>query len=156
MERITLYTLQSETVTQYCKDELLFAPFTGVQHITDYSKDGSDRFIERQFKTTRVPIERFITNNHNGKREEYLIAFDPEIRKLLHINENNLKLELKDIKDKLDGANKTNDMLVKYKNDLLVEVEELNSFYQTVQTLSFWYKLLFLFTGKINWEKQHD
>lgn len=41
-------------------------------------------------------------------------------------------------------------MLVKYKNDLLVEIEELNSFYQTVQTLSFWYKLLFLFTGKIS------
>lgn len=149
MQRITLYTLQSETVTQYCKDELFFTPFGGIQHVKDRCKEGSDRFIEAQFKTIGIPVERFLTNNPNGTRDEYLVAFDPEIRKILCINENNLKLELKDVKDKLDGANKTNDMLVKYKNDLLVEVEELNSFYQTVQTLSFWYKLLFLFTGKI-------
>jgi hypothetical protein len=48
-----------------------------------------------------------------------------------------------------DGAIKTNETLVKYKNDLLKENEELHDKIGTYLTLTFWQRLVFLFTGKL-------
>ena len=81
--------------------------------------------------------------------KERLVAFDPEIRKLLGINEQKVKDELEQMKMLYDGAIKTNETLVKYKNDLLKENEELHNKIGTYLTLTFWQRLVFLFTGKL-------
>ena len=81
--------------------------------------------------------------------KEHLVAFDPEIRKLLGINEQKLKDELNQMKRLHDGAIKTNETLVKYKNNLLKENEELVEKINAYSFITFWQRLLFLFTGKL-------
>ena len=48
-----------------------------------------------------------------------------------------------------DAAIKTNETLVKYKNDLLKENEELVDKLDAYSFITFWQRLLFLFTGKL-------
>ena len=70
-------------------------------------------------------------------------------RKLLGINEQKLKDDLTQMKRLHDGAIKTNETLVKYKNDLLKENEDLVEKLNAYSFITFWQRLLFLFTGKV-------
>ena len=73
-----------------------------------------------------------------------------EIRKLLGINEQKLKDELNKMKRLHESAIKTNETLVKFKNDLLKENEDLVEKLNAYSFITFWQRLLFLFTGKVN------
>ena len=97
-----------------------------------------------------MSVERYIEFGRNTQEKEHLVAFDPEIRKLLGINEQKLKDELVQMKRLHDGAIKTNETLVKFKNDLLKENEDLVEKLNAYSFITFWQRLLFLFTGRVN------
>jgi len=145
MRQVKLYTLKEDTVV-----------VTG-DHINFYNYPyrpirvrGSDEFIiDAPINIKQVGIERYVEFGRNAQEKEHLVAFDPEIRKLLGINEQKLKDELNQIKRLHDGAIKTNETLVKYKNDLLKENEELVEKLDAYSFITFWQRLLFLFTGKL-------
>jgi hypothetical protein len=100
-------------------------------------------------KEKQAVVERYVEFGRNAQEKEHLVAFDPEIRKLLGINEQKLKDELNQMKRLHDGAIKTNETLVKYKNDLLKENEDLVEKLNAYSFITFWQRLLFLFTGKL-------
>ena len=145
MRQVKLYTLKEEVVVVN-GDHINFHnyPYRPI-HVR-----GSDEFIiDTSIQIKQAVVERYVEFGRNTQEKEHLVAFDPEIRKLLGINEQKLKDELTQMKRLHDGAIKTNETLVKYKNDLLKENEELNDKIGTYLTLTFWQRLVFLFTGKL-------
>ena len=111
---------------------------------------GSDEFIvDAPIQIKQVGVERYVEFGRNTQEKEHLVAFDPEIRKLLGINEQKLKDELNQMKRLHDSAIKTNETLVKFKNDLLKENEALVEKLNAYLFITFWQRLLFLFTGKL-------
>ena len=109
-----------------------------------------DEFIvDAPIQIKQAAVERYVEFGRNTQEKEHLVAFDPEIRKLLGINEQKLKDELNQVKRLHDGAVKTNETLVKYKNDLLKENEDLVEKLNAYSFITFWQRLLFLFTGKL-------
>lgn len=147
MKQLKLYTLKEETVIVASHQERI--------NIHSWSDKpirirGSDEvIIDAPVEVTQLQIERYVEYNRDFNDKEHLIAFDPEIRKLLGINEKKVKDELEQMKRLHGGAIKTNETLVKYKNDLLKENEELHDKIGTYLTLTFWQRLVFLFTGKL-------
>ena len=145
MRKVKLYTLKEDTVV-----------VTG-DYINMYNRQetpihvrGSNEFIiDAPIQIKQADVERYVEFGRNTQEKEHLVAFDPEIRKLLGINEQKLKDELEQIKRLHDGAIKTNETLVKYKNDLLKENEDLVEKINSYSFITFWQRLLFLFTGKI-------
>ena len=145
MRQVKLYTLKEDTVV-----------VTG-DHINFHNSPdrtirvrGSDEFIvDVPIQIKQVGVERYVEFGRNTQEKEHLVAFDPEIRKLLGINEQKLKDELNQVKRLHDGAVKTNETLVKYKNDLLKENEDLVEKLNAYSFITFWQRLLFLFTGKL-------
>ena len=145
MRHVKLYTLKEDTVV-----------VTG-DHINFHNSPdrtirvrGSDEFIvDAPIQIKQVGVERYVEFGRNTQEKEHLVAFDPEIRKLLGINEQKLKDELVQMKRLHDGAIKTNETLVKYKNDLLKENEDLVEKLNAYSFITFWQRLLFLFTGKL-------
>ena len=146
MRQVKLYTLKEEVVV------------VNGDHINFYNYPdrpirvrGSDEFIiDAPINIKQVGIERYVEFGRNAQEKEHLVAFDPEIRKLLGINEKKLKDELTQMKRLHDGAIKTNEILVNYKNDLLKENEDLVDKLNVYLFLTFWQRLLFLFTGRVN------
>lgn len=148
MKEVTLYTVVKEkrVVTQ--------------DHIDFYERRydsvpvynlGGDTPTRESITTQRIPVEHRVFYRR-GNKEEYYIAMTEDVREVLGLE---LKL-LNDYKelcrlqeDRLKGALKTNDTLVKYKNDLIDEVEELTKEILDIKTMSFWKRLKFLFTGVI-------
>lgn len=148
MRQVKLYTLEEEVV-------VVTGDYINIPNYPDrpIHVRGSDEFIiDASVKMKQVGVERYVEFGKN-KKEEHLVAFDPEIRKLLGINEQKLKDELNQVKRLHDGAIKTNETLVKYKNDLLKENEDLVEKINTYLSLTFWQRLLFLFTGKLGEKK---
>ena len=146
MRQVKLYTLKEDTVVVTC-DHINIPNFPDRPiHVR-----GSDEFIiDVPIHLKQVGVERYVEFGRNTQEKEHLVAFDPEIRKLLGVNEQKLKDELVQMKRLHDGAIKTNEILVKYKNDLLKENEELAEKLDTYSFITFWQRLLFLFTGKVN------
>lgn len=150
MREVDLYTLKKEKV-------LVTSDYISIAQYSDKPVHirGSDDFvINAPVEVQNIPIEYYQTRKDFGKSTKtvssQLVAFDPKIRGLLGINEKKLKEEISQLKRLHDSALKTNESLVKYKNDLLQENEQLVSKLFTYTTLSFWKRLVFLFTGKIN------
>ena len=144
MRQVKLYTLKEDTVV-LTGDHINFHnyPYRPIR------VRCSDEFIiDAPINIKQVGVERYVEFGKN-KKEEHLVAFDPEIRKLLRINEQKLKDELNQVKRLHDGAINTNETLVKYKNDLLKENEDLVEKLNAYSFITFWQRLLFLFTGKL-------
>ena len=145
MRQVKLYTLKEDVVV-VTGDHINF------HHYSDrpIHVRGSDEFIiDASVKIKQVGVERYVEFGRNAQEKEHLVAFDPEIRKLLGINEQKLKDELNQMKRLHDGVIKTNETLVKYKNDLLKENEDLVEKLNAYSFITFWQRLLFLFTGKL-------
>ena len=145
MRQVKLYTLKEDVVV-VVSDHINFHNYPDRPiHVR-----GSDEFIiDAPVQIKRVGVERYVEFGRNTQEKEHLVAFDPEIRKLLGINEQKLKDELNQMKRLHDGAIKTNETLVKYKNDLLKENEDLVEKLNAYSFITFWQRLLFLFTGKL-------
>lgn len=147
MKQIKLYTLKEDVV--------LVASYQDRINIHSWSDKpihirGSDEvIIDAPVEVKQLQIERYVEYSRDFNDKEHLVAFDPEIRKLLGINDKKVKDELEQMKMLHNGTVKTNETLVKYKNDLLKENEELNDKIGTYLTLTFWQRLVFLFTGKL-------
>lgn len=148
MKQLKLYTLKEDTVIVASHQERI--------NIHGWSDKpirirGSDEvIIDAPVEVTQLQIERYVEYNRDFNDKERLIAFDPEIRKLLGINEKKVKDELEQMKRLHNGAIKTNETLVKFKNDLLKENEDLVEKLNAYSFITFWQRLLFLFTGKVN------
>ena len=166
MREVDLYTLKKEKV-------LVTSDYNSVATYTDQDIHirGSDEFIvNAPVEVQRLPVERYVKKTVSGS-EETLVAFDPKIRELLGVNEKQLKEKISEIdkvlKDTLvknweltegkyklqeqcNSALKTNENLVEYKNDLLRENATLVEKLFIYTTMSFWKRLVFLFTGKVN------
>ena len=145
MRQVKLYTLKEDVVV-VVSDHINFHNYPDRPiHVR-----GSDEFIiDAPIKIKQATVERYVEFGRNAQEKEHLVAFDPEIRKLLGINEQKLKDELVQMKRLHDGAIKTNETLVKYKNDLLKENEDLVEKLNAYSFITFWQRLLFLFTGKL-------
>lgn len=145
MRQVKLYTLKEDVVV-VTGDHINFHNYPDRPiHVI-----GSDEFIiDAPIQIKQVGVERYVEFGRNTQEKEHLVAFDPEIRKLLGINEQKLKDELVQMKRLHDGAIKTNETLVKFKNDLLKENEDLVEKINAYSFITFWQRLLFLFTGKL-------
>ena len=145
MRQVKLYTLKEDTVL-VTGDHINFHNYPDRPiHVR-----GSDEFIvDAPIQIKQVGVERYVEFGRNAQEKEHLVAFDPEIRKLLGINEQKLKDEITQMKRLHDGTIKTNETLVKFKNDLLKENEELVDKLDAYSFITFWQRLLFLFTGKL-------
>lgn len=145
MRQVKLYTLKEDTVL-VTDDHIDFHNYPD----RPIRVRGSDEFIiDAPIQIKQAVVERYVEFGRNTQEKEHLVAFDPEIRKLLGINEQKLKDELVQMKRLHDGAIKTNETLVKYKNDLLKENEDLVEKINAYSFITFWQRLLFLFTGKV-------
>ena len=145
MRQVQLYTLKEDVVV-VTGDHINFHNYPD----RPIRVRGSDEFIvDAPIQIKQVGVERYVEFGRNTQEKEHLVAFDPEIRKLLGINEQKLKDELVQMKRLHDGAIKTNETLVKYKNDLLKENEDLVEKLNAYSFITFWQRLLFLFTGKL-------
>ena len=146
MRQVKLYTLKEDVVV-VVSDHINFHNYPD----RPIRVRGSDEFIiDAPINIKQVGVERYVEFGRNAQEKEHLVAFEPEIRKLLGINEQKLKDELNQMKRLHDGAIKTNETLVKYKNDLLKENEDLVDKLNVYLFLTFWQRLLFLFTGRVN------
>ena len=145
MRQVKLYTLKEDVVV-VVSDHINFYNYPD----RPIRVRGSDEFIvDAPIQIKQVGVERYVEFGRNAQEKEHLVAFDPEIRKLLGINEQKLKDELNQVKRLHDGAIKTNETLVKYKNDLLKENEDLVEKLNAYSFITFWQRLVFLFTGRI-------
>ena len=145
MRQVKLYTLKEDVVV-VTGDYINFHNYPDRPiHVR-----GSDEFIvDTPIQIKQAAVERYVEFGRNTQEKEHLVAFDPEIRKLLGINEQKLKDELNQMKRLHEGAIKTNETLVKFKNDLLKENEDLVEKLNAYSFITFWQRLLFLFTGKV-------
>lgn len=149
MRKVTLYTLKKEEVLVTSDYINFYGNITRPVHIR-----GSDEFImDAPVDVKQVPVERYV-NLQGGSEKECLVAFDPDIRKLLGINEKQVKEELQEVKRQNENALKTNRGLVEYKNQLLKENEDLVNKLYVYSLLTFWQRLVFLFTGVIKGDKE--
>ena len=147
MKQLKLYTLKEDTVIVASHQERINMHSWSDKPIRIRGSD--EVIIDAPVEVQQLQIEHYMEYSRDFNDKERLIAFDPEIRKLLGINEKKVKDELEQMKRLHDGAIKTNETLVKYKNDLLKENEELHDKICTYLTLTFWQRLVFLFTGKL-------
>lgn len=140
MKRVKLYTLNAENV-------VVSGDFV---EVSSFNRDevvkirNSDEFVLPSAKVqyTKLPIEKYY--NHcgiSGIGNEYLVAFDPDIKDILQIKEKDLEREIREIKH-------NNENSLKYLNDIhhskeLGYTREISSF----KCMSFWNRLKFLFLG---------
>ena len=150
MKQVKLYTLKEDVVT-VTKD---YINLYNYQEQPIRIRDSDEFIVDAPIEVQRLPVEYYQTRKDFGKPYEtvsaHLVAFDPKIRELLGINEKQLKDELSQLKRLHDSALKSNETLVEYKNDLLRESSTLVEKLFTYTTMSFWKRLVFLFTGKVN------
>ena len=139
MKRVKLYTLKVEDV----------AVSGDFVKISSFNRDevvkirNSDEFILPKAKVqyTKIPIEKYY--NHCGIRgidNEYLVAFDPDIKKILQIKEKDLDLEVVRLK---------RDVEMFTKMTISAERKSLSRYENVIRivTMSFWDRLKFLFLG---------
>lgn len=110
---------------------------------------GGDTPIKESIKIQQIPVEHRVFHRR-GNKEEYYIAMTEDVREVFGLELkvlNDYKALCREQEERLNGALKTNETLVKYKNDLLDEVEELTKEVYDIKSMSFWQRLKFLFTG---------
>ena len=120
-------------VKQYCSGVSDIAALVMIQHQSGVPID-----------VQHIKIEKVVNDG-----EEYLVAFDPKIRKLLGINEKQLKDELSEVKKQRDLFERHNAGLKKGNIELFHRLEVQYNQLCMFTTMSFWKRLVFLFTGKV-------
>ena len=139
MKRVKLYTLNVE-------DVIVSGDFV---EISSFNRDevvkirNSDEFILPKAKVqyTKIPIEKYY--NHCGIRgidNEYLVAFDPDIKNILQIKEKDLELEVVRLKRDVEMFT---EMTISAERESLSRYEDV----LRIVTMSFWNRLKFLFLG---------
>lgn len=140
MKKVKLYTLKVDDVvvsgdfveaSSFNRDELI-------------KIRNSDEFVLPSAKVqyTKIPIEKYY--NHCGIRSidnEYLVAFDPEIKNILQIKEKDLEREIREIKRENENSLKSLNEIHHSKE--LGYLKKIVSF----KNMSFWDRLKFLFLG---------
>lgn len=140
MKRVKLYTLKVE-------DVVVSGDFV---EVSSFNRDevikirNSDEFVFPRAKVqySKVPIEKYY--NHCGIRgidNEYLVAFDPEIKHILQIKEKDLEREIREIKRENENSLKSLNEIHHSKE--LEYTREITSF----KNMYFWDRLKFLFIG---------
>lgn len=140
MKKVKLYTLKVEDVD-------VSGDFV---EVSSFNRDevvkirNSDEFVLPKAKVqyTKIPIEKYY--NHCGNRgidSEYLVAFDPEIKKILQTKEKDLEREIREIKRENENSLKALNEIHHSKE--LEYIREITSF----KNISFWDRLKFLFIG---------
>ena len=139
MKKVKLYTLNVE-------DVVVSGDFV---EVSSFNRDevikirNSDEFVLPSAKVqySKIPIEKYY--NHcsiRGIDKEYLVAFDPDIKKIIQTKEKDLELEV--IRLKKD---------VKMLTEMTISAERKSlSRYEgalRIVTMSFWNRLKFLFLG---------
>lgn len=150
MRQVKLYTLKEEVV-------VVAGDYIDVHNYPDrlIHVRGSDEFIidATYSYIKQVGIERYVEFGRNAQEKEHLVAFDPEIRKLLGINEKQLKDELLEVKKQRDLFERYNAGLKKGNDLLFHRIEDQYNQLCVFTTMSFWKRLVFLFTGKLGEKK---
>ena len=139
MKRVKLYTLNVE-------DVVVSGDFV---EVSSFSRDevikirNSDEFVLPSAKVqySKIPIEKYY--NHcsiRGIDNEYLVAFDPEIKNILQTKEKDLEIEV--VRLKRDVKMLT-EMTINAERKSLSRYEDA----LRIVTMSFWDRLKFLFLG---------
>ena len=140
MKKVKLYTLKVE-------DVVVSGDFV---EISSFNRDevikirNSDEFVLPSAKVqyTKIPIEKYY--NHcgiSGIDNEYLVAFNPEIKDILQIKEKDLEREIREIKRENENSLKSLNEIHHSKE--LGYTREINSF----KNMYLWDRLKFLFLG---------
>ena len=145
MRQVKLYTLK-EDIVAVTGDHINFHNYPDRPiHVR-----GSDEFIiDAPVKIKQAGVERYVEFGRNAQEKEHLVAFDPEIRKLLGINEQKLKDEFNKLEQRYEVLSMLNKGNIETKNTLSKENENLVDKLDAYTLLTFWQRLLFLFTGKM-------
>lgn len=139
MKRVKLYTLNVE-------DVVVSGDFV---EVLNFNRDevikirNSDEFVLPSAKVqyTKIPIEKYY--NHcgiSGIDNEYLVAFEPEIKNILQIKEKDLELEVARLKKEVEMST---EMLISAERESLSRYESVIR----IVAMSFWDRLKFLFLG---------
>ena len=145
MRKVKLYTLKEDTV-------VVTGDYINMynRHETPVHVRGSNEFIiDAHIQIKQADVERYVEFSRNAQEKEHLVAFDPEIRKLLGINEKQLKDELLEVKKQRDLFERHNTGLKKGNDELFHRIEDQYNQLCVFTTMSFWKRLVFLFTGKV-------
>lgn len=148
MKEVTLYTVVKEK-------RVVAQDYTGLYErrydsVPIYNL-GVDIPTREYITIQQIPVEHRVFYRR-GNKQEYYIAMTEDVREVFGLELkvlNDYKILCRDQEERLNGALKTNETLVKYKNDLLDEVENLTSEVYSIKLMSFWQRLKFLFTGVI-------
>lgn len=142
MKRVKLYTLNVE-------DVVVSGDFV---EVSSFNRDevikirNSDEFVLPSTKVqySKIPIEKYYGRNISSGLdicEQYLVAFDPEIKNILQIKEKDLEREIREIKRGSENSLKTLNEIHHSKE--LEYARQITSF----KNMSFWDRLKFLFIG---------
>ena len=140
MKRVKLYTLNVE-------DVVVTGDFV---EVSSFNRDevvkirNSDEFVLPSAKVqySKIPIEKYYNHCCNrGIDSEYLVAFDPEIKKILQTKEKDLEIEIREIKRENENSLKRLNEIHHSKE--LEYTREITSF----KNMSLWDRLKFLFLG---------
>lgn len=144
MRQVTLYTLEKQEVLVTSD----YINFCSHAH-KPIAVRGSDEFVvDSKVNIEHIPIERYVIS-HCESDKECLVAFDPDIRKLLGADTKALKDELREVKQQNANNLKANKSLVEYANHLSNEHELLVKKLNSYHSLTFLQRLIFLFTGVV-------
>lgn len=140
MQQVKLYSLKEDIVTVSGD----YIPYMSHNNKPSYISDSNEFVFNVPIEVQNIKIEKVVNDG-----EEYLIAFDPKIRKLLGINEKQLKDELSEVKKQRDLFERHNAGLKKGNIELFHRLEAQYNQRCMFTTMSFWKRLVFLFTGKV-------
>lgn len=151
MSQVALYTLKKEEVLVTSD----YINFCGNVDRPIHVRGSDECIVDAPVEVKQVPVERYV--NLQGRSEkECLVAFDPEIRKLLGINEKALKEELRQLSEEyqkslrnISKLNTDNLKLEQENSRLCSHYKGLDNFFTFVPNMSFWQRLVFLFTGVV-------
>ena len=140
MKRVKLYTLNVE-------DVVVSGDYV---EVSSFNRDevikirNSDEFVLPSAKVqyTKLPIEKYY--NHcgiSGIDNEYLVAFNPEIKSILQIKEKDIEREIREIKRENENSLKSLNEIHHSKE--IGYTREITSF----KNMSFLDRLKFLFLG---------
>lgn len=140
MKQVKLYSLK-ECIVTVSGD---YIPYMSHNNKPSYISDSNEFVFDVPIDVKHIKIEKVVNDG-----EEYLVAFDPKIRKLLGINEKQLKDELSEVKKQCDLFERHNVGLKKGNIELFHRLEVQYNQLCMFTTMSLWKRLVFLFTGKV-------
>lgn len=140
MKQVKLYSLKEDIVTVSGD----YIPYMSHNNKPSYISGSNEFVFNVPIDVQHIKIEKVVNDG-----EEYLVAFDPMIRKLLGINEKQLKDELSEVKKQRDLFERHNARLKKGNIELFHRLEVQYNQLCMFTTMSFWKRLVFLFTGKV-------